>query len=519
MTLRELFVKLGVKADDKQIKEFDKSVEAVKDSMFRASAMATAFAGSLFALVKTAANAGDEVLKTSQKYGVSAQTLQELQYAARGEAEQLTQSFRFLNKSIAEAGDGGEQQIETFSKLGVQLKNTDGSLRSSEDILLQLSDRFKEMPDGANKTSAAMKVLGKSGADLIPFLNQGSEEIARLRQEALETGFVMDGDALKASELFEDSFDDLKNTLIGLRNILAVNLMPVITDLMKVFKLYLIQNRELIKLNLSKAISVMIGYLRTFWGLIKSLYTSMTGIVQIFGGWERAIKGVLAVMLALFGLQILSAIGNTWKLIASGISAFRALGAAAMWANIKALAIPILIGAAIVAIGLIIEDLIAFFQGRDSVTGIIVEEFTKVFSWLEEKFQSLSPWIQTLVHVLLTPFRAVISGIQAVGQAFSALKSGDMEGVFGAIGGFFKNTYGAGDGTLKGSLGFSPSQNPVSKTQSSSVQQSVQAPITVNVPAGTPPDAVAGAAQAGVYEALEGLFRQTEGQVASPIME
>ena len=46
-------------------------------------------------------------------------------------------------------------------------------------VMMQVADAFKKMPDGAEKAGLAMKLFGKSGADLIPLLNEGADGLTK----------------------------------------------------------------------------------------------------------------------------------------------------------------------------------------------------------------------------------------------------------------------------------------------------------------------------------------------------
>ena len=60
-----------------------------------------------------------------------------------------------------------------------------------QDVLIQVSDAFAKSRDGAAKTAIAMQLFGRAGADLIPFLDQGSQNIDALTKKAQELGLVL----------------------------------------------------------------------------------------------------------------------------------------------------------------------------------------------------------------------------------------------------------------------------------------------------------------------------------------
>jgi hypothetical protein len=61
---------------------------------------------------------------------------------------------------------------------------------------MDLADHFKTLPDGAEKTALAMKVLGRSGAELIPLLNAGGAAIEELGSKAV----IMTEEQIEASK-------------------------------------------------------------------------------------------------------------------------------------------------------------------------------------------------------------------------------------------------------------------------------------------------------------------------------
>ena len=196
--------------------------------------LGTALAGGLFMAVRGVAAAGDEAIKTSAKIGVNVVSLQRLGYAAKladVENAQLADGLKFLNQSSTTALAGVGEDAKVFDALGVKLKDTDGRLRSTEEVLIDVADRFAAMPDGAAKTTYAMTLFGRSGVEMIPFLNAGGAAIRAMGDEAERLGVVMTEDQAKASEAFNDSLTTLKVGLMGLATQITVGLIPDLTKL------------------------------------------------------------------------------------------------------------------------------------------------------------------------------------------------------------------------------------------------------------------------------------------------
>ena len=147
--------------------------------------------GALVAAGKAALDTADNLSKLSQKTGISVESLSLLKPIAEQSGvslEGLAKGMQKLATAMVEAAGGGKEQIEVFSRLGVSVKDAAGQLRPTEDVLLDLADAFAAMPDGAEKSALAVKLFGKSGVELIPFLNQGRAGIEELKQKYKELG-------------------------------------------------------------------------------------------------------------------------------------------------------------------------------------------------------------------------------------------------------------------------------------------------------------------------------------------
>ena len=113
----------------------------------------------------------------------------------------LHHSLIILSRTMSAAKDGGEEQSKAFKKLGVSVKDTKGNLRSAGDVMTDIQAKLSTLPDGAEKTALAMKLLGKSGADMIPFLDMDAEEM-----KAFNEASVMTPEQLAASkEAYQNS--------------------------------------------------------------------------------------------------------------------------------------------------------------------------------------------------------------------------------------------------------------------------------------------------------------------------
>lgn len=179
--------------------------------------------------IKAQLDYADQLAKTSQKVGVSTETLSAYAYAAELAGvnfEQLQKSLIFLSKGSVDAARGIGESKDAFDAMGISVKNTDGTVKSNSQLLEEVADKFATYKDSAEKTALAVKIFGKAGADMIPLLNGGRDAIREAKEEAEKFGIIIGGDFAKRAEAVNDNFTRIKKAGEGLSLLLAENLLP-----------------------------------------------------------------------------------------------------------------------------------------------------------------------------------------------------------------------------------------------------------------------------------------------------
>lgn len=219
--------------------------ELVSLDAVAAKAMSFSFLGSsatiaaLGGITKAAIDQGDALAKLQQKTGITVEELSKLQYAADLSGvsnEALEKSLISLAGGMVEASAGAGPMAEKYKALGISVRNTDGTMKTSRQVLGELADKFQAMPDGVDKTKLAVDIFGKKlGAEMIPTLNGGAAGLKAMSDEAEALGLVMTSDFAKASEEFNDNLDRLQK-LAGSAGISIGNaLIPSLNRLMTTF--------------------------------------------------------------------------------------------------------------------------------------------------------------------------------------------------------------------------------------------------------------------------------------------
>jgi phage-related minor tail protein len=211
----ERIIRLVVDAQKAQadIAKFGNSVQGIDTKLTRAGSAMKAFGAGLAgafsvgaivsgitSLVSTLGDLGE----AAESIGLTTRQLQEFQ--AIGEqagvsAEKMQVAFQRLSTVVDDFGSGGTKTTKLLKELGADLEGM-----SNSDAFGKLADLFQKLPDGASKTALAMEIFGKSGAALIPILNQGKDALEKNRQELEKLGIIIDDKAIAAADKLADSW-------------------------------------------------------------------------------------------------------------------------------------------------------------------------------------------------------------------------------------------------------------------------------------------------------------------------
>jgi len=211
------------------------------------SSFAKVAAGALAALysvqgitsfVKAQIDAQDALNDMSERTGVAVEELSKLRYAAKlsdVDVGTLQQGITKLNKAMVDTANNTGSARNAFAALGISVKNSDGSLKTNSQVLNELSDSFSSYADGANKSALAIDIFGKSGAELIPLLNQGSQGLKAMGDELAMLGGVVTAQAARNAGIFNDNLDKLRISGSAFGMTIANQIMPYLNRLASEF--------------------------------------------------------------------------------------------------------------------------------------------------------------------------------------------------------------------------------------------------------------------------------------------
>ncbi len=284
----------------------------------------------LAGMVKGTLDAADNMNDLAQSTGVSVEALSRFNKAAAVSGtnlEGVSKGLVKLNKAMVDAATGGKESSATFQALGVNVKNADGSLKSADRVMLEVANRFKAMPDGAAKTTLALRLFGKSGAELVPLLNMGGDAIDKMSTK-MTTAF-----AQKADE-YNDKLAVLGGKVRALGMDLTIALLPALDQITNALTVAVSSFNELP--DSLKAAAVGAATLALAWGPLSGLLKGGLGMVAALANgmeilrYQTALAGGVMPLLtgSLQGLRLAILAIPGWGWVLAGVTALGMLGKA-----------------------------------------------------------------------------------------------------------------------------------------------------------------------------------------------
>lgn len=190
------------------------------------------------ALIGDTVTLADDLMSQSSITGLSTDALQEYAYMAElvdTDVSTITGSLTKLTRNMDSATKGTGNAYEAFKTLGVDIYNADGSLRDANDVFTEAIGKLGEVENQTERDAIAMNLFGKSGQELNPIIDAGSEALEEYRKQAHETGYVLSGETLEGLGSIDDSIQLLKNTMDTAKKQVATALMPVVAKITEAF--------------------------------------------------------------------------------------------------------------------------------------------------------------------------------------------------------------------------------------------------------------------------------------------
>ena len=406
--------------------------------------------GSILAVGKSTADYAGDMYDMARGAGIGVEAFQKLAYAGRMsgvETEKLSASLVKFDRMVAEATGGNKTYMQTFEDLGIKIKDSAGNLRQPNEIFEDVADIFHNTEDGIGKTALAVELFGKSGADLIPMLNDGKAGLKAFYAEAERLGLALSNEMIAKGDAFSDQLENIGEQVKGVKLQLGAALIPALSAATEKISKVIDKITKWVQENPELAatignIAMTTGKWIAILGTAAIAISSVAFIILQFRKAFRAMSDAVTI-----GISIFKNIKNTFLVVdraMKGYTKTQKLATVATKLFNKALkANPILtIISLIIALGAVVYSVIknwdkiaAWFKKLwDAIVGI----FKAAWEAIKKVWSTVTGWFSNLW-----------GGIKAgAGKAWEGIKNTinkAREGVqkaWGSVKGWFSNLWG-----------------------------------------------------------------------------
>lgn len=182
-------------------------------------------ASALADLARRSLEFSDALVAAADRTSFAVDELERLRFAGyqnRIEFGQTDMALQRFSRRIAEAAQGSGELRADLRQLGIQLRDENGVMRSSYDILLDFADAVASAESGNEQLRLAFKAFDSEGAAFVNVLREGREGLEAYSRQAEEAGAIMGDDlARNAAEAnrrlreIQQSFQGQFNTAIA----------------------------------------------------------------------------------------------------------------------------------------------------------------------------------------------------------------------------------------------------------------------------------------------------------------
>ncbi len=304
--------------------------------------------GALKGLVDQIGSIGEE----ASRLGVTNAEFQRLDVLAKQNATSVGALGTAFKTLANNAVDPSKEAAEAFRELDVQVKDGTGAFKSRQDLFFETAGALADIEDKTLRAQMAQKLYGRGALEIAPLLANGRAGLEAQRKE-LEKLPILNDSLIAKADAFGDSWEIMKVQMMAAAGpVLEGLVIPALQLLADTVGLVSDGVRALTK-NLSFGSIAFVAFMFP----VSRLIAQMRALVLLGGGWTKVLK--------------------------------------AMGGGVKGLVVQF---APLIGAFLILEDVLTFFRGGDSLIGRGLEKafgpgLKKTVEDLRLAFEDLWGWI------------------------------------------------------------------------------------------------------------------------------
>ena len=332
-------VQMSMDQAKKKLSEYGAALgDGLKKAGTYSAGIIAGFAAMAIKSTKDLGSLAEEIDNMSKRTGISAQSIQALRLAADQTSVPLSTmetSAKKLTLNLQAMEDGGYKSQQVIRDLGLNFKEL--IKLPVDEQMFKVGNALAKVQDEGKKTTMAVDIFGKAGADMFAVFGDGTETMKDWTDKTKAAGQMLSGEALDAALKADTAFDNYEATMKGLTTTIGTMVVPVITKLVDSIAPILTQVADWINKNPELTSQIV-----TWGAAILAASTAIGATVKVFESLKVASSalGVLSTVLTtLTGISLLQFAGigalvigliwvvNNWSTVKNGLeSIWKALG-------------------------------------------------------------------------------------------------------------------------------------------------------------------------------------------------
>lgn len=179
------------------------------------------------------AAAAGEIQDVAMQTGLSTEAVQRYQYACDMigvSFDTVASSQAKMIRSMADVQSGSETAAATWNQLGIEVTAADGSLRSAEEVFLEVIDVLGQIENATQRDAVSMEIFGRSAQDLNPLIVQGTDAFQAFYDEASDVKDILTDVQLETLAGLDDEMHRVEARFESGANSMALKFTPALQE-------------------------------------------------------------------------------------------------------------------------------------------------------------------------------------------------------------------------------------------------------------------------------------------------
>ena len=397
--IKEFLVGLGFKVDEAGLERFS---SRIKKATFAAAGLAAAAVASATAITKFVSGVADkfdDIGDLAARIDTTAEEILRLGFVATltgSSLDAVKSSVENLNRVAGEASRGIGRGAKVFENLGISVKNTNGEMKDTSQLMAEVGDKIKDLGRGEQ-----LALLSKLGIDatLIGALTEDVSGLAAEFDQLYKNAGIDSNKAAKLSGEFNDSMDRLTMSFDAIKSAVGLRFMGQVKNGIDTLRKFLVENMPKIINAVSPIIKLVLGIAEAFITIAGRIGSGIGVIIGFFGRLNDATNGWAGYILAA---------AAAWKIF-----------------NLAFLATPLgIILSLAAAIALLVDDFMTWREGGDTLIDwdswkqgfdSAMEAMRALRKLFTDSFKAMFDAAASLVKLLTGDFGTILSTIGSIG--------------------------------------------------------------------------------------------------------